>query len=129
MDKALDSIGEDSLEGLILDLRDNPGGALSQALAVSDRFLDKGEKIVATLVRPSLHASGPARYDRERLFSPFASAAYMDGGGLPALGRKAVAKWWLALDVPPHKVNTRLEGATDSRAHDPEAAGGGFRKR
>ena len=51
LDKALDSIGEDSLEGLILDLRDNPGGALSQALAVSDRFLDKGEKIVATRSR------------------------------------------------------------------------------
>ncbi len=51
LDDALNSIGEDSLEGLILDLRDNPGGALSQALAVSDRFLDKGEKIVATRSR------------------------------------------------------------------------------
>lgn len=51
LDHALDSIGEDSLDGLILDLRDNPGGALSQALAVSDRFLDKGEKIVATRSR------------------------------------------------------------------------------
>lgn len=40
-------IGEDNLSGLILDLRNNPGGLLNQAIAVSDAFLDKGE-IVST---------------------------------------------------------------------------------
>jgi len=35
------------LEGLVLDLRNNPGGLLEQAIAVSDDFLDKGE-IVST---------------------------------------------------------------------------------
>jgi carboxyl-terminal processing protease len=35
------------LAGLILDLRNNPGGLLDQAVAVSDAFLDKGE-IVST---------------------------------------------------------------------------------
>jgi carboxyl-terminal processing protease len=35
------------LEGLILDLRNNPGGLLDQAVAVSDAFLQKGE-IVST---------------------------------------------------------------------------------
>lgn len=30
------------LKGLILDLRDNPGGLLSQAISVSDMFLDSG---------------------------------------------------------------------------------------
>jgi carboxyl-terminal processing protease len=38
------------LTGLILDLRDNPGGLLSQAAAVSDLFLDEGE-IVRTAAR------------------------------------------------------------------------------
>lgn len=38
------------LRGLILDLRDNPGGLLSQAAAVSDLFLDEGE-IVRTEAR------------------------------------------------------------------------------
>ncbi len=33
--------------GVVLDLRNNPGGALDQAIAVSDAFLDKGE-IVST---------------------------------------------------------------------------------
>jgi carboxyl-terminal processing protease len=35
------------LVGLVLDLRNNPGGLLDQAVAVSDAFLDKGE-IVST---------------------------------------------------------------------------------
>lgn len=40
----------DSLQGLVLDLRNNPGGLLDQAIAVSDAFLDKGE-IVSTRSR------------------------------------------------------------------------------
>ena len=36
-----------NIEGLVLDLRNNPGGLLDQAVAVSDAFLDKGE-IVST---------------------------------------------------------------------------------
>ncbi|GAB4234722.1 MAG: hypothetical protein Kow00109_07810 [Acidobacteriota bacterium] len=51
LDAALEKLDEANLKGLILDLRDNPGGALSQALAVADRFLDRGQKIVATRSR------------------------------------------------------------------------------
>ena len=40
----------DKLSGLILDVRNNPGGLLDQAVAVSDLFLDKGE-IVSTRSR------------------------------------------------------------------------------
>ena len=36
-----------NLNGYVLDLRNNPGGLLDQAIAVSDAFLDKGE-IVST---------------------------------------------------------------------------------
>ena len=35
--------GETPLKGLVLDLRDNPGGILNQAIQVSDLFLEKGE--------------------------------------------------------------------------------------
>jgi len=48
---ALESIDQDSLKLLILDLRDNPGGALSQALEVSDQFLEKNQIIVKTRSR------------------------------------------------------------------------------
>ncbi|MCJ8144369.1 S41 family peptidase [Ancylobacter sp. A5.8] len=40
-------IGEDKLKGFIIDLRNNPGGVLPQAIEVSDVFLDRGE-IVST---------------------------------------------------------------------------------
>lgn len=39
--------GLDNLNGLVLDLRNNPGGLLTQAIRVSDAFLEKGE-IVST---------------------------------------------------------------------------------
>ena len=40
-------IGADKLKGYILDLRNNPGGLLEEAVSVSDAFLDRGE-IVST---------------------------------------------------------------------------------
>ncbi|TPG58986.1 S41 family peptidase [Roseomonas nepalensis] len=40
----------DGLKGLVLDLRNNPGGLLDQAIQVSDDFLDQGE-IVSTRAR------------------------------------------------------------------------------
>lgn len=39
--------GIDKVAGVVLDLRNNPGGLLTQAIKVSDAFLDKGE-IVST---------------------------------------------------------------------------------
>lgn len=39
---ALNETAEGDLEGLILDLRNDPGGLLSQAVQVSDAFLDSG---------------------------------------------------------------------------------------
>ncbi len=52
-------IGADKIKGYILDLRNNPGGLLDQAVAVGDAFLDQGE-IVATRGR---HSDQNARYD------------------------------------------------------------------
>jgi carboxyl-terminal processing protease len=40
-------VAENKLKGYILDLRNNPGGLLDQAISVSDSFLQKGE-IVST---------------------------------------------------------------------------------
>ncbi len=51
LDQALQKLEEHKLRGLILDLRDNPGGALSQAIKVADRFLGKNQIIVSTYGR------------------------------------------------------------------------------
>ena len=48
--KAIDALREEhgaDLDGIILDLRNNPGGLLSEAISVSDAFLEEGE-IVST---------------------------------------------------------------------------------
>ena len=60
--KALDQVKKDSqghLQGVVLDLRNNPGGLLDQAVAVSADFLDKGE-VVSTRSR---HPEDTQRYD------------------------------------------------------------------
>ncbi|MBN8999869.1 MAG: S41 family peptidase, partial [Rhizobiales bacterium] len=59
VEKLTDEIGKDKLKGFILDLRNNPGGLLDQAVAVGDAFLDQGE-IVATRGR---HSDQNTRYD------------------------------------------------------------------
>ena len=50
LEKSLDEIKEklgDKFQGLILDLRNNPGGLLNQSISVTDSFLNQGE-IVST---------------------------------------------------------------------------------
>ncbi|MEE9239910.1 MAG: S41 family peptidase [bacterium] len=46
--KAVEKLREKNVRGLVLDLRNNPGGLLSQAIAVSDLFLSSGKLIVYT---------------------------------------------------------------------------------
>ena len=64
--KALDSLKSQSngkLEGIVLDLRNNPGGLLDQAVAVAGDFLDKGEIVSTRARRPEdtqrFNAHGP----------------------------------------------------------------------
>lgn len=66
LDDAIKKIEKDipaeKLKGFILDLRNNPGGLLDQAVAVSDAFLDKGE-VVSTRGRDPQNIR---RYDSEK---------------------------------------------------------------
>jgi carboxyl-terminal processing protease len=59
IEKLRKEIGDDRLKGYVLDLRNNPGGLLDQAVAVSDAFLDQGE-IVSTRTR---HAEETQRFN------------------------------------------------------------------
>ena len=50
IEKLTKEIGSDKLKGFVLDLRNNPGGLLDEAVAVTDLFLPQGE-IVSTRSR------------------------------------------------------------------------------
>ena len=48
MKKALQDLLNQNMSGLILDLRDNPGGLLNAAVNILDLFIEKGEMLVWT---------------------------------------------------------------------------------
>lgn len=48
LQESLNALSEQGMRGLILDLRNNPGGLLSQAVQAADLFLEKGKEIVST---------------------------------------------------------------------------------
>lgn len=70
------------LKGLILDLRDNPGGLLNQAISTADLFLDKG-KIVSIKGRFDKHTkSYEAR--AKGTFPKYPMVALINGGSASA---------------------------------------------
>ncbi len=71
-----------SLKGYVLDLRNNPGGLLDQAIAVSDAFLDHGE-IVSTRGR---HPDDAQRYNAREgdLASGLPIVVLINGGSASA---------------------------------------------
>ncbi|MBU1999042.1 MAG: S41 family peptidase [Candidatus Omnitrophota bacterium] len=48
IDQVLKKLSKEGLKGLILDLRNNPGGLLDVAVKVTERFVEKGKIIVYT---------------------------------------------------------------------------------
>ncbi len=66
--KALDTLRKENggeLKGLVLDLRNNPGGLLDQATRISDRFLPGGLTIVTTKGRGGRNAEQEKSHDRD----------------------------------------------------------------
>lgn len=45
---AVDSLRREGMRGLVLDLRENPGGLLEEGIGVADLFLEPGQPVVAT---------------------------------------------------------------------------------
>ena len=70
LDKKLKALDSDNLSSLILDLRDNPGGLLNQAIEVSDLFLPRGELVVSTKGRAEGSAKAYQAPSREKVQVP-----------------------------------------------------------
>ncbi|HYK17427.1 MAG TPA: S41 family peptidase [Bryobacteraceae bacterium] len=62
LDQALAKFPESSVEGLILDLRDNGGGLVQEAVNVADHFLRKGQLIVSHHGRASAETKFVAKH-------------------------------------------------------------------
>jgi len=61
LEEGLKKLGENNIHGLVLDLRENPGGLLNEGVAVADKFLDKGQTIVSHHGRSSPEKTYTAR--------------------------------------------------------------------
>lgn len=59
LEETLKALGEANVKGLILDLRNNPGGLLNEGVAVADRWLERGQ----TVVKHSGRSSPERRYE------------------------------------------------------------------
>lgn len=95
--EVLSEIGHASIRGMLLDLRDNPGGELRAAVEMSDLFLERGV-IVSVRDRqgegPSFEASAPQTLPDFPMMvlvnSSSASASEIVSGALQANGRAKV---------------------------------------
>lgn len=76
--KGLASLGP--LKGLILDLRYDPGGLLSQAVDVSDLFLPEGRKIVYTSGRAAEEKKDYMSKKGEKAYEEFPIVVIINGG-------------------------------------------------
>jgi carboxyl-terminal processing protease len=72
---ALEELQKDGMKGLILDLRDDPGGLLSAAVEISDLFVEDG-KIVSTRGRNTTEKTFEAR--KEGTFTGFPMAVLVN---------------------------------------------------
>jgi carboxyl-terminal processing protease len=61
MEDGLKKLGETNIKGLIMDLRENPGGLLNEGVAVAGHFLRKGEVVVTHRGRASSEKPYTAR--------------------------------------------------------------------
>ncbi len=68
LDEALEELDEKHLEGLILDLRNNPGGSLRESIAVADRFLERDQVVVKTFSRGGKSQKYKAPKGRQHLY-------------------------------------------------------------
>ena len=96
LEDALQDLEEQRIRALVLDLRNNPGGLLEQAISVSDEFLEAGKLIVYTKGRlASQNMKGYSKNDRAHVGYPIAilinngsaSASEIVAGALQDLGR------------------------------------------
>jgi len=101
---ALEKVEREGAQGIVLDLRHNPGGLLDEAVLSASLFLPEGEVVVSTRSRTqgdSVHKTGPGRV------TSLPVVALIDGGTASAAEILAAS---LADDAGATVVGTRSYG-------------------
>ena len=83
LDDALNELKNEGMEALILDLRGNPGGLLSSAVGVAQRFCKKGDVVVSVRGR-SDESSQDFRLPADPLAGDIPLVVLVDGGSASA---------------------------------------------
>ncbi len=84
LDEALQKLTTNGLHALVLDLRNNPGGLLTSAIEVSERFLKKGDMVVFTRGRGGVQKQDAARARLARSHTGFPMAILVNEGSASA---------------------------------------------
>lgn len=103
--KALEDMESKGMKSLILDLRQNPGGLLDQAIKISNLFIPEGKKIVQVEdkkgKREEIVAEGGKKIDvpvaviidnGSASASEILAAAVSESAGIPLVGQKSFGK-------------------------------------
>lgn len=81
---ALDTLVSNKIEGLVLDLRSNPGGLLKGAVEVAEKFLLPDTLVVYTEGRPGVQPRQEFRSHGKHHFMDFPMVVLVDGGSASA---------------------------------------------
>ncbi len=126
LDKALKEIDDkigDKLIGYVLDLRNNPGGLLDEAVSVSSTFLESGKEVVAT--------RGRHKEDEQKMFAKGGERAHGKPIAVLVNGGSASASEIVAGALQDHKrailVGTKSFGKGSVQTIIPVAGGGAMR--
>ena len=116
--------GGKELRGLVLDLRNNPGGLLDQAVAISDRFLAGGLAIVSTRGRAATQVTEERAKDRdtEKALPAGGAGQHRQRLGLGDRRRRAAGPSPRGGDGHAHlRQGQRADGDRDGRRLRPQA--------
>ena len=127
LDNALSELNAEGLRGLVLDLRDNPGGLLDSAGQMASRFLKRGDVVVSTKGRikmedQTLDAPGHGAYaelplivlvnGRSASASEIVSGAIRDNDRGVVIGERTFGKFSVQNLIPLGRSGAKLKITT-----------------
>jgi carboxyl-terminal processing protease len=83
LEESLQSLFDEGLSALIIDLRNNPGGLLTSSVEVSQKFLKRGQVVVSTQGR-SVEPDQVFRSKGRRHYTDFPMVVLVNGGSASA---------------------------------------------